>query len=62
MPFDQAPRAVTDALAYIKERVGMTLEQNAKFNEILSAAYMEGQSMSVGTYDVFSTPIVLTRA
>lgn len=47
MPFDKAPSSVCGALALIKERSRAALRRDIPFNEILSAAYMERQKMSV---------------
>lgn len=46
--FDEAPEVVRDALQLIKDRVSKVHEADVNFNEILTAAYMEEQSMSVG--------------
>lgn len=46
--FDQAPPCVNQALQLIKERVSLVVQEDADFNEILTAAYMENQKMSVG--------------
>lgn len=47
MPFDEAPEAVRTALALIKARASAALGKPVDFNEILSAAYLEEQKMSV---------------
>lgn len=47
VPFDKAPSSVCSALALIKERSRLALQKDIPFNEILSAAYMEKQKMSV---------------
>lgn len=38
-------KSVEQAMAWIRRRVNMVLEKDPEFNEILSAAYMEGQKM-----------------
>jgi hypothetical protein len=50
VPFDKAPSSVCGALALIKERTRLVLRRDIPFNEILSAAYMERQKMSVGSW------------
>ncbi len=47
VPFDEAPEAVRTALAFIKSRATAALKKPIDFNEILSAAYLEEQKMSV---------------
>lgn len=47
VPFCDAPDCVRRALALIKERVSLALCTDIPFNEVLSAAYMERQKMSV---------------
>lgn len=47
LPFDKAPKAVLGALDLIRETSIMALHYDPKFNEILSAGYMEGQKMNV---------------
>lgn len=49
VPFDRAPEVVRDALQLIKDRVAKVVEDGVNFNEILTAAYMEEQSMSVSS-------------
>lgn len=51
VPLDRAASAVVDALQLIHDRVNRVLELStpATFNEILTAAYMEKQKMSVST-------------
>jgi len=46
--FDEAPEVVRNALQLIKDRVSYVHEADVDFNEVLTAAYMEEQSMSVG--------------
>lgn len=51
VPFSEAPSAVLKARDLIDSRMTSVLEAESKnpyrFNEVLSAAYMEEQSMSV---------------
>ena len=47
VPFEEAPQAVRSALAFIKSRASAALNKPVDFNEILSAAYLEEQKMSV---------------
>lgn len=47
VPFDQAPDCVNRALKIITDRASCVLNGRVSFNEILTAAYMERQSMSV---------------
>jgi len=45
-PFSVAPKAVKKALDLIQTRAGIVVKSKPKFNEILSAAYMERQKMA----------------
>ena len=49
VPFTEAPACVRKALDLIKERayLGLQLDEPFNFNEVLSAAYLERQKMSV---------------
>lgn len=54
--FDKAPKSVLGALKLIKKRVASVLDgEEIQFNEILSAAYMEKQKMSVSRLPWIST-------
>ncbi|WVF67083.1 hypothetical protein IAT40_001828 [Kwoniella sp. CBS 6097] len=44
--FDDSPPCVMKALRLIMERVNLVLEEQVRFNEILSVMYREGQKMS----------------
>lgn len=46
VPFDRAPGAVIKARDLIQSRILAALNITATFNEVLSAAYMEGQKMA----------------
>lgn len=46
VPLEKAPACVREAFDLIKERAS-AVNPDAKFNEILTAAYMEQQSMGV---------------
>lgn len=52
VPLDRAASAVVDALQLIHDRVNQVLKLStpATFNEILTAAYMERQKMSVSAH------------
>ena len=53
---DEAPGAVVQALDYIHIRCKeAAIEIGEPFNEVLSAAYMEAQKMSVSQRDLFSS-------
>jgi alkylated DNA repair dioxygenase AlkB len=43
---EQAPRAVQDALAYIKKRAALVLGHEPDLNEVLSAGYLDEQKMT----------------
>lgn len=47
MPFNSAPDVVLEAKTLIEERARTVLRDPVTFNEVLSAAYMEKQKMSV---------------
>ena len=55
-PFSVAPGAVKAALDLIQTRAGIVIKSKPKFNEILSAAYMERQKMAVRTSVIESLP------
>ncbi|KAJ6478098.1 hypothetical protein C8R47DRAFT_1139341 [Mycena vitilis] len=46
VPFDRAPSAVLQARDLIEKRIHEALGSNHRFNEVLSAAYMEQQKMA----------------
>ncbi|KAH9951553.1 hypothetical protein B0H21DRAFT_716501, partial [Amylocystis lapponica] len=46
VPWDEAPQPVRGALELIKRRMQLALGKSSTFNEVLSAAYMEKQSMA----------------
>lgn len=49
-PMEAGSKAVLCALALIKNRIATTLGKEVPFNEVLSAAYMEKQKMTVCIY------------
>ncbi|KAI5123916.1 hypothetical protein M0805_006334 [Coniferiporia weirii] len=51
VPFEQAPKSVNGALQLIKDRASLVVDEDANFNEILTAAYMEEQRMGYHTDD-----------
>lgn len=50
VPWDEAPTAVADAMALIRQRIYAALSKEYNFNEILSCGYMEKQKMSVSVF------------
>lgn len=46
VPFESAPSCVTDSLSVLSERVKL-VAKDAAFNELLVAAYLQGQAMNV---------------
>lgn len=49
LPFDQCPPCVLRALELISARAAIMMGERPTFNELLSAAYMEKQSMGFHT-------------
>lgn len=49
IPWNEAPTAVSGAMALIQQRTQAALGKQYQFNEILSCAYMEKQKMAVCT-------------
>lgn len=53
---DRAPSAVLKSLDYIHTAISeASINMDRPFNEVLSAAYMEAQKMSVSQRDLFSS-------
>ena len=52
-PMEEAAQGVSRALRLIQCRIKATLGKHIDFNEVLSAAYMERQRMTVSSYDMF---------
>ena len=52
-PLNEGAPAVLKALSLIQRRIESTLGKRIDFNEVLSAAYMEKQKMSVSGLHVF---------
>lgn len=55
VPLDGAPSAVRGALSMIEQRMQDFLGMSSTFNEVLSAAYMEKQTMAVCFPPLFIT-------
>lgn len=52
-PLEHGAEPVMGALRLIQHRIETTLGKRVDFNEVLSAAYMEKQKMTVSSFHVF---------